>query len=156
MNDKEKIHYLTEELIPFIDDVEKETKQIMLEHMKVCESCQQLYEETVEFDQSIPMREIEQPWEIKPLKKLVQFNTGLKAMLIIVRLLMLIFIGFISFADINNLHYHQTLLYFFYAPASLFLLVFTYTFFQRKWLWISIAFDVFIIFILIKVIGIFI
>lgn len=153
MNDDEKIHLLSQELIPIIDDLDEKPKQIVLEHIEECDECKRLYSEMVDMDKEIPELTYDEKVEIKPLKKLVQFNTGLKLLLIAVRVIILFYISYSSFRfyDLESLDQmiaaFQGGILLFYFPAAVFLLVFTFTFFNKKWLWISLTADVIIIFL---------
>ncbi|WP_077604948.1 hypothetical protein [Oceanobacillus sojae] len=153
MDDQEKIHLLSQELIPIIDDLDEETKQIVLEHIEECDKCKKLYSEMVDMDKEIPEHAYDEDVEIKPLKKLVQFNTGLKLLLIAVRIIILFYISYSSFRfhDLESLDQmiaaFQGGILLFYFPAAVFLLVFTFTFFNKKWLWISLTADIIIIFL---------
>src|SRR6185437_10242164 len=94
----------------------------------------------------------DEPLEVKPLKKLVQFNKAIKLLLIMIRVAVLSYIVYTSIAyvglvEIQNVYlYIQSSIYILYLPASLFLLVFTFVFLNKKWLFYSIIVDVAIIF----------
>lgn len=150
MNEQEKIHLLTAELIPLIDDVEAETKEVMEAHIKECQSCQIIYKQMNEWEEAIPTQQTRNETEIKPFKKLAQFNRGLKVSLIAIRVVILVFlIGLdILIMEPNNFLYLRGITIMFYAPASIFLLVFTYVFLQRRWFSLSLIADSMIIFIL--------
>lgn len=147
-----KVHLLSQELIPVIDDLDMEPKQIVLDHIKDCEECKRLYSNVIKFDDNFPEVEVSDDVEIKPLKKLVQFNTGLKLLLIAIRAIILFYIlysGF-SYYDMESspemiITVVQSTIFLFYLPAAVFLLVFTIMFFNKKWLWISLIADVIII-----------
>lgn len=149
MNNDKKIHLLAQELIPVINDLDDEPKQIILDHIKDCVDCKGLYNNTLKFDESIPSLDYSNDVELKPLKKLVQFNTGLKLLLIAIRALILFYILYSSFSyssmDSVDFSFVQPALILFYTPAAIFLLIFTFTFFNRKWLWVSLLTDLFVI-----------
>jgi|SRR5699024_5129246 len=162
MSTHKKVHLLSQELIPVMDDLEDEPKQIILEHITECDECRKLYEQTVNFDENMPKHDYSDEVELKPLKKLVQFNTGLKLLLIAVRVVILFYIFYSSFRyfDVESitlmLEYFQSGIILFYTPAAVFLLVFTITFFNKKWVWISLLADLIIIFFLANVVELFI
>ncbi|MCM3741485.1 hypothetical protein M3210_14520 [Oceanobacillus luteolus] len=160
MDSFKKIHLLSQELIPLINDLEEEPKQIILEHIKDCGDCRKLHESAVEFDESMPKQDFSEDVELKPLKKLVQFNTGLKLLLVTVRALILFYIFYSSFSFygesaplLMGQFYSGIIL--FYVPAAIFLLVFTFTFFNKKWFWTSLVADLVIIFLLDNIVELF-
>lgn len=159
MNEYKKIHLLAHELIPVLKDLDEEPKQIILDHIKDCDECKGLYINTLKFDASIPTLDYSNEVELKPLKKLVQFNTGLKLLLIAVRAVILFYILYSSFSfssvDSVDLSFIQSALFLFYTPAVIFLLIFTFTFFNKKWLWISLLTDLFIVIFLSKILQLF-
>ncbi|MEO4052415.1 hypothetical protein [Solibacillus sp. CAU 1738] len=159
MNEYKKIHLLAHELIPVINDLDDEPKQIILDHIKDCDDCKGLYINTLEFDASIPTLDYSNEVELKPLKKLVQFNTGLKLLLIAIRAVILFYILYSSFSfssvDSVDLSFIQSALFLFYTPAAIFLLIFTFTFFTKKWLWISLLTDLFLVMFLSKILQLF-
>lgn len=159
MNHDEKIHLLAQELIPVINDLDDEPKQVILAHMNDCHACKELYTNTLEFDESMPTLDHPNNIEVKPLKKLVQFNTGLKLLLVAVRALILFYILYTSFrfpvSDSVDLTFVQPAIFLFYTPAVIFLLIFTFTFFNKKWLWGSLLTDLFIILFLSKILQFF-
>lgn len=155
--DKDQIiHLLSQELIVIIDELEPKAKDIVLNHMKGCVDCQQLYESIIDSDKSFPDPEFNESdkIEIKPLKKLAQFNLGLKLFLIVVRMIILFYIIYTGFKFHDTelawitFDYINSGILLFYIPASVFLLVFTITFFNKKWIWISVTIDLSIIFFL--------
>src|SRR5690625_7051120 len=95
-------------------------------------------ENAYELDQLFPEKEAELV-AIKPLKKLFQFNKGIKWLLIMIR------VGILSYAVFSAIAYLgygmrtdiyldiQATIYFLYLPSSLFLLVFTFVFLHKKW-----------------------
>ncbi|BAC13205.1 hypothetical protein [Oceanobacillus iheyensis HTE831] len=151
MDANTKIHLLSKELIPVINDIDNKPKQIILDHIIDCEDCRNLYNHSVEFDENMPKNNYSNDVELKPLKKLVQFNTGLKLLLIAVRAIILFYILYSSFkyynveSVIRTLDYFWSVIFLFYIPAAVFLLVFTITFFNKKWIWMSLIVDLFII-----------
>lgn len=159
MNDDKTIHLLAQELIPVINDLDDEPKQIILNHIKECDECKGLYTNTLEFDENMPTIEYPDSVELKPLKKLVQFNIGLKLLLVVIRGLILFYIlyPYFSFSSLDSVDvsFVQSALFLFYTPAAIFLLIFTFTFFNKKWLWISLLTDVFIIMFLSKILQLF-
>lgn len=161
MDSFKKIHLLSQELIPIINDLDDEPRQVILEHITNCEDCKILYDSTENFNKTMPMHDYTEKVELKPLKKLVQFNNGLKLLLITVRALILFYIVYSSFkyydaeSVTSLLEYFKSGIFLFYIPASIFLLVFTFTFFNKKWIWISLVTDLVIILFLEKVLKLF-
>ncbi len=152
MNNEQKIHLLSQELIPVIEDLDSEPKQVVLDHIKECKECQRLYSNAIDFDDNFPEVKFSEDAEIKPLKKLVQFNTGLKLLLIAVRAIILFYVLYssISYYDWETsatmiLDVMQAGILLFYLPAAVFLLVFTFTFFNKKWLLVSFVSDLIVI-----------
>lgn len=159
MEDSQKIHILSRELISVFDELEQETKEVVLEHFQDCNECRQLFNELAEGN--YPMLEFEEV-EIKPLKKLVQFNHGLKWLFISIRALILFYILYSSFHFYNwelsadaAIEYIKSATFMFYFPAAIFLSVFTMTFFTKRWVILSILFDLGVIFFLDTLISIF-
>ena len=161
MEDYQKIHLLSLELIPIIDDLDDEPKKIIFDHITDCEDCKKLYASTENFNESISKQDYTENVELKPLKRLVQFNIGLKLLMITVRALILFYIGYSSYKYYGSesvtslLEYFKSGIFIFYTPAAIFLLVFTFTFFSKKWLWISLAIDLVIILFLDKIVQLF-
>ncbi|QKY71020.1 hypothetical protein [Lentibacillus sp. CBA3610] len=161
MDAYKKIHLLSQELIPVINDLDHEPEQIILDHIKDCEDCRKLYANTVNFDENIPEPDYANDVEVKPLKKLVQFNTGLKLLLIALRAIILFYIFYSSFSyyDVESaamiLASFQGAIFLFYMPAAVFLLVFTITFFNKKWVWTSFITDLMIIIFLDNIVQLF-
>ncbi|MER2128386.1 hypothetical protein [Solibacillus sp.] len=161
MDSYKKIHLLSLELIPIINDLDDEPKQIILEHITDCEDCKKLYDSTENFNKSMPKQDYSENVDLKPLKKLVQFNNGLKLLLVTVRALILFYIVYSSFkyygaeSVTSLLEYFKSGIFIFYTPAAIFLLVFTFTFFNKKWVWISLVTDLVIILLLDKVVQLF-
>lgn len=160
MEDSQKIHILSRELISVFDELEQETKEVVLEHIQDCNECRQLFNEFAEGN--YPMLELREEVEIKPLKKLVQFNHGLKWLFISIRALILFYILYSSFHFYNwelsadaAIEYIKSATFMFYFPAAIFLSVFTMTFFTKRWVVLSILFDLGIIFFLDTLISIF-
>ncbi|MFS0780585.1 zf-HC2 domain-containing protein [Bacillus sp. 1P06AnD] len=152
MDVNQKIHLLAFELIPVINDLDDETKEIVLEHIQHCSECRHFYKNVIRADESLPKATPSNEMEIRPLKKLVQFNRGLKLFLIFIRAVILFYILYsgLHFYDwetssIAAMEYIQGVLYLFYLPASLFLIIFTITFFNKKWIWASVIFDLMIV-----------
>lgn len=152
MNEFEKIHILSQELIPVFEELDDASKKVILEHIETCKHCHSLYVNQSDADSSNIQLEESEHIEIKPLKKLVQFNQSLKGMLFFIRAILLIFIvgtslifydwQFSSDAAVINI---KMSLFLFYFPSIIFLNVFTIVFFNRKWIWTSILFDLIII-----------
>ncbi len=152
MNDKEKIHHLCNELLPIMDDVDPQTKEILLDHIKECKVCAESFSIIHDFHETLSPASQQEEVEIPPLKRLVQFNTGLKILLIAIRSVILFYLVFSSldFADglsltekeINRI---DAGIFLFYFPTSIFLTVFTFTFFNKKWSFISLGLDVILI-----------
>lgn len=161
MDSYKKIHLLSLELIPIINDLDDEPKQIILEHITDCEDCKKLYDSTENFNKSMPKQDYSENVDLKPLKKLVQFNNGIKLLLVTVRALILFYIVYSSFkyygaeSVTSLLEYFKSGIFIFYTPAAIFLLVFTFTFFNKKWVWISLVTDLVIILLLDKVVQLF-
>ncbi|MEH6944241.1 hypothetical protein [Bacillus sp. JJ722] len=156
MDDNQKIHILTRELIHVINNLEDDTKKVVIEHIHYCTECQQLYSKLMEVEKNYPQVTISNENENKPLKKSksVQFNRGLKLLLIFIRAVILFYIIFsgLSFYDweISSqaaIDYIQGVTFLFYFPAAIFLIIFTITFFNKKWIWTSLIFDLIITFI---------
>lgn len=109
----------------------------------------------------MPKQDYSENVDLKPLKKLVQFNNGLKLLLVTVRALILFYIVYSSFkyygaeSVTSLLEYFKSGIVIFYTPAAIFLLVFTFTFFNKKWVWISLVTDLVIILLLDKVVQLF-
>ncbi|TMU83775.1 hypothetical protein FGG79_18945 [Bacillus sp. BHET2] len=152
MNDKEKIHHLCNELIPIIDEVDPETKEILLDHMKKCKVCTDSFSTIHDFYEVLSPASPKEEAEIPPLKRLVQFNTGLKIILIAIRSVILFYLVFssldfthgasLTLREINRI---DAGMFLFYFPTSIFLTVFTFTFFNKKWSFISLGVDVLLI-----------
>lgn len=159
MNKDRKIHLLAQELIPVMNDLDDEPKQILLDHIQSCDECQNLYQHASAFDDSIPTLEYADYVELKPLKKLVQYNTGLKLVLVAVRAVILFYLIYASFNMYEDtsidISFLQAGLFLFYIPAAIFLLIFTFTFFNKKWLFLSLFADLFIILLLGKILQLF-
>lgn len=161
MDSFNKIHLLSLELIPIINDLDEEPRQVILEHITYCEDCRKLYDNTENFNNTLPKHDYSENVELKPLKKLVQFNNGLKLLMITVRAIILFYIVYSSFkyngaeSVASLLEYIKSGIFLFYIPAAIFLLVFTFTFFNKKWLWISLVTDLVIILFLAKVLQMF-
>ncbi|MER2154032.1 MAG: zf-HC2 domain-containing protein [Solibacillus sp.] len=161
MDSFNKIHLLSLELIPIINDLDEEPRQVILEHITYCEDCRKLYDNTENFNNTLPKHDYSENVELKPLKKLVQFNNGLKLLMITVRAITLFYIVYSSFkyngaeSVPSLLEYIKSGIFLFYIPAAIFLLVFTFTFFNKKWFWISLVTDLVIIIFLEKVLQLF-
>ncbi|MGE7947460.1 zf-HC2 domain-containing protein [Lysinibacillus sp. NPDC093688] len=160
MEDSQKIHILSRELISVFDELEQETQEVVLEHIQDCSECRQLFNELAEGN--YPMLERHEEVKIKPLKKLVQFNHGLKWLFISIRALILFYILYSSFHFYNwelsadaALEYIKSVTFIFYFPVAIFLSVFTIVFFSKRWIIPSILFDLGIIFFLDTLISIF-
>ncbi|WP_042475619.1 hypothetical protein [Bacillus ndiopicus] len=163
MHESNKIHILSQELIVMFDELEDEAQKIVHEHMKECRECQKLYD-------NLQMKAIvyndfhdSDKLEIKPLKKIIHFHQGLKIMFFAVRLALISFILFTSFHFYNwelsskaALEFIKGAVFFFYFPSIIFLTVFAFAFFNKKWVWLLILFDFIIIFFLDVIIAIFI
>lgn len=152
MDGKEKIHILSQELIPVMDDLDEEARNVVLEHMRHCKKCQHLYSSMTEIDENSPHTLLPAEVEVKPLKKLLQFNQGLKLVLLIIRIVLLTFIFYsaVVFYDWTvsaqaAMHYIQDVTFFFYFPVALFLTIFTFIFLNKKWFMLSLIFDISII-----------
>lgn len=73
MTTSREIHLLSQELIPVLNEVDTEPKQIVLDHIDHCEVCQELYAHANEYDKQFPEADVSSDVDIKPLKKLAQF-----------------------------------------------------------------------------------
>ncbi|WP_232700001.1 hypothetical protein [Brevibacillus daliensis] len=163
MDAAQKIHLLSRELIPVINDLDENAVKVVLEHIHHCTECQHLYLNVMEMEENYPQAPIANEVDIKPLKKLVQFNRGLKLLLIAIRAVILLYIIYsgIQFYDWGTsaqaaISYIQSVTFLFYFPASLFLTIFTLVFFNKKWIWLSIIFDLTIILFIDRIITFFI
>lgn len=149
--EEKKVHYLAQELIPIVEDLEPEAKKIVMEHIERCESCQKYYSNSYSLDNELPTKNHEQI-EVKPLKKLVQFNKGIKLLLIMVRVIILLYVilSGVLYGKWDSMSdaypYIQTIIYIVYLPAAVFLLVFTFVFLNKKWLYSSLLTDIVIVF----------
>lgn len=157
-----KLHLLSQELIPNINDLDNEPKQVVLNHVNTCTECQRLYSRVVDFKENFPESSIAEDVQTKPLKKLVQFNKGLKLLLVAVRFIILFYIIFTSIdfyvwesSPMAAIQYIQSGIFLFYLPAIIFLLVFTATFFNRRWFWFSLATDTMVILFFVYVLKLF-
>ena len=161
MDEANKIHLLSYELIPIVNDIEPGTKEVVMAHIATCRLCQELYANAYVLDHAF-LEKNEETVEIRPLKKLVQFNKGIKLLLIMIRVAILSYIVYSGVAYLelvtipNAYHYIQSSVYLFYLPASLFLIVFTFVFLNKKWLIYSIIVDVTIIFAVANVFKLFV
>lgn len=152
MDEKEKIHILSQELIPVMDDLDEAARNVVLEHMRHCKKCENLYSSMTEIDENSPHTPLLAEVEMKPLKKLLQFNQGLKLVLFFIRIALLAFIFFsaVVFYDWTiaaqaAVDYIQSVTFFFYFPTALFLTIFTFIFLNKKWFMLSLIFDIIII-----------
>ena len=152
MNKHEKIHILSQELIPVMDDLDEEARNVVLEHMQHCKKCHHLYSTIAEIDENAPQSPFANEVEMKPLKKLVQFNQGLKLVLLIIRIVLLAFIFYsaVQFYDWTiaakaAVEYIQAVTFYFYFPAALFLTIFSFIFLNKKWFVFSLLFDISVI-----------
>ena len=152
MNKQDKIHILSQELIPVMDDLDEEARNIVLEHMQHCKKCQTFYSSIAEIDEYAPQTPFPDEVEMKPLKKLVQFNQGLKLVLLMIRIIILAFIFYsaVQFYDWTlaaqaAVDYIQAVTFFFYFPAALFLTIFSFIFLNKKWFVLSFIFDISIV-----------
>ncbi|KHF38129.1 hypothetical protein [Halalkalibacter okhensis] len=152
MNDYQKIHTLTRELIPVFDDLDQQSKEVILEHIESCRECKELYNDLINLDESYPKSEDKSDVGIRPLKKLVQFNRSLQWLFISIRAVVILFILFTAYNFYNwdlslaaALEYIRSVTFMFYFPVATFLLVFTLIFFNKRWVVLSVIFDIFII-----------
>lgn len=152
MENKNDIHYLVQELIPIKDDISPQAQQIIQEHIQGCDSCRELYKASAELEMKLPSRPTsDTEVEVKPLKKLAQFNWGIRALLIAVRVIILGYILFSGFSfgvetGGHSFVFIQGSIYMFYLPAALFSLIFTFIFLPKKWLYSSLIVDLIVIF----------
>ena len=163
MDEKEKIHILSQELIPVMDDLDESARNVVLEHIRHCKKCQHLYSSMTEIDENSPHTSFSREVEIKPLRKLVQFNQGLKLVLLVIRIVLLAFILYSAFqfydwtiAAQAAMDYIQGVTFLFYFPVALFLTIFTFMFFNKKWSVFSFIFDIIIILFFDHIIALFI
>lgn len=161
MHKQDKIHILSQELIPVLDDLDEEARNIVLEHVQHCKKCQHLYSTIVEIDENAPQTPLPDEVEMKPLKKLVQFNQGLKLVLFMIRIVLLAFIFYssVQFYDWTiaaqaATEYIQAVIFFFYFPAALFLTIFSFIFLNKRWFVFSVIFDISIILLFDRLIAI--
>ena len=152
MNKQDKIHILSQELIPMLADLDEEARNVVLEHIQHCKKCKNLYLSIVEIDENAPQIQLPDEVEMKPFKKLVQFNQGLKLVLFMSRIVLLAFIFYsaVQFYDWTiaaqaAIDYIQAVTFFFYFPAALFLTIFSFIFLNKKWFVLSLIFDISII-----------
>lgn len=132
-----------------------EQKVIIFEHIRTCSDCHILYKSASEFDENMPTFNDPDPIELKPLKKLVQYNIGLNLGLVAIRAIILFYVLYTNFmfsgAGPVDYPFLQFEILFFYTPSALFLLIFTFTFFNNKWLYYSLCVDLFVILLLGKI-----
>ncbi|MCP3033138.1 hypothetical protein LF817_17575 [Halobacillus sp. A1] len=153
MNEYEmKIHKLCQELIPVFDELDEETKGIIHEHVQYCPVCDNMLDKRSFLNESIENAEVNEgkDFEIKPLKKLIHINRGIRLLMILVRVLVLFVISFNTLRfndswDALALQTFQSGAFLFYLPASIFLLVFTWMFLNKKWLIYSLVVDLVIL-----------
>ena len=152
MYKQDKIHILSQELIPVIDDLDEEARNIVLEHMQHCKKCQNFYSGIAEIDEDAPQTPFPDEVKMKPLKKLVHFNQGLKLVLFMIRIVLLAFIFYssVQFYDWTvaaqaAVEYIQAITFFFYFPAALFLTIFSFIFLNKKSFVLSFIFDISVI-----------
>ncbi|WP_113929462.1 hypothetical protein [Bacillus sp. P14.5] len=152
MNDQEKIHHLCKELIPLMDDVDHFTKDILMDHIQECRTCQQSYAKINEFSENFSSPKVQEEVEIPPLKKLAQFNTGLKILLIGIRVVILFYLIFSSLKFSDGMSLSETTIqhleagiFLFYFPTAIFLTVFSFIFFNKKWSFFSLCLDILVI-----------
>ncbi|UOQ95197.1 hypothetical protein MUO14_09855 [Halobacillus shinanisalinarum] len=114
-------------------------------------------------EENYPKSTVSDEVEIKLLIKLVHFNRRLKLLLIFIRAAILFYIIYsgLSFYDWESFAqaatgYIQGVTFAFYFSASLFLINFTLTFFNKKWLWISVIIDATIILFIDRLVTLFI
>lgn len=162
MNDDKRVHILASELILILDELEQETKEVVLEHMQECSQCRDVYNDSLKVEDYPTLKPSEET-EIKPLKKLVQFNRSLKWLFISIRALLLFYIIYSSIHFYNweiaadaAIEYVKSVTFMFYFPAAVFLIVFTMTFFNKRWIAFSILFDLGVILFLDTFMSIFI
>ncbi|KYG28242.1 hypothetical protein [Alkalihalobacillus trypoxylicola] len=162
MKEEEKIHILSNELIPILDELEKEAKDIVLEHMNECSDCQRLYNEIINDETPFPKYQQMESREIAPFKKLLQFNRGLKWLFISIRIIIIFLIVFsaLSFYNLElsaqaAMDYIKAGTFMFYFPTMIFLNILSIVFFNKKWLWYFILFDLMIVLFLDRIIPIF-
>lgn len=159
MRNDQKIHILSQELIPMIDEIEEGSRQIILDHISECEECQRLYRKVKDINDAFPTKSHSDEFEIAPLKSLVKFKLGLFIFLVLIRFSILYFIIYsgatLVSEKMQSLSLIQSYNYLFYLPVSLFLIVFTFMFFKKRIFFYFLIFDVFIILFLDNIIQLF-
>ncbi|MBT2218658.1 hypothetical protein KK120_23160 [Virgibacillus dakarensis] len=153
MNEYEKkIHKLCKELIPVFDDLDTETQEIINEHIHCCSECDNMLDKRDFFNTTIENTENNESEDIDimPLKKLVHINIGIRLLLFLMRILVLFVLSFNSlrfhdFGDALAIQTFQTGAFLFYLPTAIFLLVFTWTFLNKKWIIYSLIVDLVIL-----------
>lgn len=161
MKESQKIHILSQELIVMFDDLENEAQAIIVEHIDQCNECSELYKgmkEDFSFSPAIENEEI-----IKPFKKLIHFQNTLKTMFITIRIALLLLIIYTSFSFYDwelsaqaAIEYIKYTIFLFYFPSIIFLNLFNYIFFTKRWLSIFLIFDLIVILFLDTIISTFI
>ncbi|MCA0971418.1 hypothetical protein LCM20_12505 [Halobacillus litoralis] len=160
MKNEENVHVLVKELIPILDDVDARAKEIVIEHIEQCEECHHIYEELRAFDEHMPKLSLQEEQEMKPLKKLVQFNRGLKLLVVGLRALILFYVLYTSVGAYDwgssvgaAVSYAEGVTFMFYLPAAVFLNIFSLVFFSRRWVWSSVVFDLIVVLFIGTIIG---
>ncbi|SEN93311.1 hypothetical protein SAMN04488134_102318 [Amphibacillus marinus] len=155
MNDQQKIHILSQELVGMIDELDHDAKQIVLDHISGCHECQQLYHQRLTNVGNPSGTIIVEPKQPEPFKKIIQFNRNLKLVMFLVRTFIVVCILYTSFyfynwdlAGLAAIEYIKNTVFLIYFPAIIFLTIFTMTFFNKKWFMLFILLDFIIIFFL--------
>ncbi|MCA1012818.1 zf-HC2 domain-containing protein [Halobacillus halophilus] len=151
MNEYErKIHKLSQELIPVFDELDAETKEIIQEHARHCSECDRMLNTGDFMDTETEKTEDGERDDapIQPLRQLVHINRGIRVMVFLIRILVLGVISYNSlrfqeFGDVVRTFQAGTFLI--YLPTAIFLIAFTWTFLNKKWVFYSIVADVIIL-----------
>jgi len=148
MTDFEKIHVLTKELLVMYNELETEAKSVVDEHITNCQDCKALFEtyhHTFASDErDFCLEQLEQPAEIKPFKKLIQFKTTMYVLLIGIRFLLLTLILNNAFDPTRPALLRGSLIAYYFPFAGLSDIV-TFVFYRKAWFWIMLAFDILIL-----------
>ena len=152
MNEFQKIHTLSQELILIYEELERDAQQIVTEHMEQCEACKRLFENREDEAVGFTPLPVNKEEAIKPFKKLLHFKWSLNLMLIAIRVVFLVLIVYTSIMfydwDLSAkaaVDYVQYTVFLFYFPGVLFLNIFTFVFFHKRWVWLFVLFDLVII-----------
>ncbi|SFG62246.1 hypothetical protein SAMN05216353_16512 [Halobacillus alkaliphilus] len=150
---EKKIHKLSQELIPVFDELDTETKEIIKEHAQYCSECDHMLDKREVMDAEMESAGDNEGKEstIKSLKKLIHNNSGIGIMLFLVRVLVLAVISYNSlrfqnFEDVVQTFQGGTFLI--YLPTAIFLLIFTWTFLNKRWILYSVVADLVVLLVI--------